>query len=211
MEEKYDFLKDPFDSLSKGEEKEFQHECALIAQKLFDNYYILCGDAKYYFAEIEFYYYEKGKWDDKWNKVTYARDDHKAGDLLYHLSGIDICFESHYDNCNAKFGGILIRAIKDEEEVITAGPLTCKDEILNACKGKQMPILKQLSTQRRIDLKPTYRALGENDIDKENDRLCFYDSQINDWNPLKNRYNTRIGEIESRKGSYKTNRFNDNH
>ena len=174
-------------------------------------YGIKCDEKIFRFAEIEFYYYEKGKWDDKWNEVTYARDGHKAGDLLYHLSGIDICFDSHYDNYNAKFGGILIRAIKDEEEAITAGPLTCKDEILNACKGKQMPILKQLSTQRRIDLKPTYRALGEKDIDKENDRLCFYDSQINDWNPVKNRYNTRKGVIEPRKGTYKTDRFNDNH
>ena len=55
MEEKYYFLKNPFDKLSKGEEKEFQRECAIIAQKLFDYYCIRCGDAKYYLAEIEFY------------------------------------------------------------------------------------------------------------------------------------------------------------
>lgn len=211
MEEKYDFLMNPFDKLSKGEEKKFQRECALIAQKLFDNYCILCGDVKYFFAEIEFYYYEKGKWDDKWNEVTYARDGYKAGDLFYHLTGIDICFESHYVNFHAKFGGILIRAIKDEKGIVIAGPLTCKDEILNACNGKQMPILKQISSLCKINLKSTYRALGEKDIDKENDRLCFYDSQIKDWNPLKNRYNTRKGKIESGKGTYKTDRFYDNH
>lgn len=212
MEEKYYFLKNPFDKLSKGEEKEFQRECAIIAQKLFDYYCIRCGDAKYYLAEIEFYYYEKEKWDNKWNEVTYARDGYKAGDLLYHLSGIDICFESQYNsNKNAKFGGILIRAIKDEEGTVTAGPLTCKDVILNECKGKQMPTLEQLSTQRKIDMKSTYRALGENDIDKEHDRLCFYDSRINNWNPKKNRYNTRKGVIEPRKGTYKTDRFYENH
>ena len=212
MEDKYHFLKNPFDKLSKGDEKKFQGECAVIAQKLFDNYCILCGDAKYYFTEIEFYYYEKDRWDDKWNEVTYARDDHKAGDLFYHLSGIDICFESHYLSIkNAKFGGILIRAIKDEMGIVIAGPLTCKDAILNACKGKQMPVLKQLFTQRKFDLKSTYRALGEKDLDKGNDRLCFYDSRINDWNPVKNRYNTRKGVIEPKKGTYKTDRFNDNY
>ena len=211
MEEKYDFLMNPFDKLSKGEEKKFQRECALIAQKLFDNYCLLCGDVKYFFAEIEFYYYEKGKWDDKWNEVTYARDGYKAGDLFYHLSGIDICFESHYVNFNAKFGGILIRAIKDEKGIVIAGPLTCKDEILNACMGKKMPILVKISTPLKISLKSTYRALGKNDTDKENDRLCFYDRWINDWNPIKDRYNTRKGDIESQKGTYKTDRFNDNY
>lgn len=208
MAEKYCFLKNPFDKLSKGENKEFQRECAEIAQKLFDNYCILCGDVKYYFAEIEFYYYEKEKWDEKWNEVTYARNGYNAGDMFYHLSGIDICFDSNYDKCDAKFGGILIRAIKNEKGIVIAGPLTCKDEILNACKGKQMPILEQLSTSLKISLKSTYRALGEKDTDKENDRLCFYDRCIDDWNLIKNRYNTRKGLIERRQGTYKTNRFN---
>lgn len=214
MEQLYELLKNPFGEISANDINGFQKVCLWIAQKLFDNYCILSGDVKYYFAEIEFYYYEKEKWDEKWNRVTYARDKYKAGDLFYHLSGIDICFESHYKNCNPQFGGILIRAIKNEkDDTIIAGPLTCKDEILNACKGKQMPILEQLSTQRKINLKSTYRALGEKDIDKENDRLCFYesDSRINDWNPIKNRYNTRKGVIEPRKGTYKTDRFNDNH
>ena len=208
MQEKYDFLKNPFDKLSKGEEKEFQRECALIAQKLFDNYCILCGEAKYYFAEVEFYYYEKGKWDDKWNEITYARKVYNAGDLFYHLSGIDICFDSSYDDCNAKFGGILIRSIKDEKGTVIAGPLTCKDEILNACKGNQMPVLRPLSTPLRTDLTSTYRALGKQDTDKENDRLCFY-GRVNDWNPIKDRYNTRKGLIERKQGTYKTDRFND--
>lgn len=41
--------------------------------------------------------------------------DYQGGQLFYHLSGIDICFDSHYKNNEAKFGGILIRAIKDEK------------------------------------------------------------------------------------------------
>ncbi|MBO4463014.1 MAG: hypothetical protein J5797_02325 [Prevotella sp.] len=211
MEEKYHFLKNPFDKLSKGDENEFQKKCAKIAKELFGSYCINCNDKEYYFAEIEFYYYEKDRWRDKWNEVTYARKNYKAGDLFYHLSGIDICFDSHYDTKTAKFGGVLIRAIRDEEGKVIAGPLTCKDEILNACKCGKMPRLSRASKTLNIDVKSTYRALGEKDIDKENDRLCLYDSRINDWNPPKNRYNTRKGEIESRKGTYKTDRFNDNH
>lgn len=211
MEEQYDFLKNPFENLSKGNKQQFQKKCAEIARKLFCGYYIKCSDKKFFFAEMEFYYYEKGAWDAQWNKLTYARNEYKAGDLFYHLSGIDICFESHYCTDNAQFGGILIRAIRDDKNSIISGPLTCKDEILNACKHGAMPQLKSTSRKREFDIKSTYRALGKDDTDKENDRLCFYDSQIIDWNPAKPRYNTRNDKIESKKGTYKTERFHVNH
>ena len=59
--------------------------------------------------------YLKDKNQYKWQEVTYPRNDYQGGQLFYHLSGIDICFDSHYKNNEAKFGGILIRAIKDEK------------------------------------------------------------------------------------------------
>ena len=206
MKELNDFLKEPF---NKGDKDWFQKECKEIADELFKKYYINCNNRKFYFAEIEFYYYEEGVWDDDWNKVTYARDGYKAGDLFYHLSGIDVCFNSQYKLKPVKFGGILIRAIKDENKNIIAGPLNCKDEILNACKGKEMPkLICDDSQMQDIEVLSTYRALGKNDIDKEKDRLCFYDKNKQlEWNPEKERYNAKKGNIEKKKGTYKTDRF----
>ena len=208
MKELLELLENPFDMVSKGNRNELQKKCDIIAQELFRNYCIKCDDKEYSFAEIEFYYYEKGIWEEEWNKVTYARDDYKAGALFYHLSGIDICFDSHYKNQPAKFGGVLIRAIRNEKGIIIAGPLTCKDEILNACKCGTMPQLSRATHTHHVDIKSTYRALGKDDTDKENDRLCFFDSLVTDWNPNKKRYNTKKGSIEPKKGAYKTNRFN---
>lgn len=207
MKDLIDLLRNPFDKVSKGNKKGFQKECGRIANDLFSNFCVQCGDTCFRLAEVEFYYYEKGKWEDKWNNMTYPRDGYKAGDLFYHLSGIDICFESFYSVDRAKFGGILIRAIKNDQGTVIAGPLNCKDEILNACRGGKMAELKR-SSQKCIPAESTYRALGKNDIDKDNDRLCFYDGQIIDWTPEKDRYNTKTGTIEKRKGTYKLDRFN---
>lgn len=201
-------MKDPFDGLTK---EDVQDKCFEIAKTLFSNYCINCNGTKYYFMEIEFYYYEKGLWDDAWNVVTYARNGYAAGDFFYHLSGIDICFESSYNNDKAKFGGVLIRAIKDVNNKIIAGPLKCKDEILNACKGIKMPMLAPVSIKREIITKATYRALGKDAIEKKIDmpyNLCFFDAnKDNDWNPYTDKFNNKKGIINSMKGTYKTDRF----
>lgn len=188
-----------------------------IAEELFCNYCINCNGKEYYFAEIEFYYYDSKQYlqnneQYKWQRVTYARKN-KAKDLFYHLSGVDICFESSYKDKKAKFGGILIRAIKeakDDNSIVIAGPLNCKDELLNACQNGEMPKLAEVTKKRHLTPTPTYRALGKDDIDPENDRLCFFDSQISDWNPIKDKFNTKKGKSEPRKGNYKTDRFNEN-
>ena len=215
MENLIEKLKNPFGEFTQKSEEKFQKRCFDIAEELFNNYCIQCNKTEYYFAEIEFYYYEKVKWEEEWNKVTYARNGFAAGDLFYHLSGIDICFDSHYDETSARFGGILIRAIKKEDNTIVAGPYTCKDELLNACKGCSMP---RLSKQMKVkQLKPnvlsTIRSLGDKDMKEKkidgNYELCFYDGNINreEWNPRKSRFNTLQGKIVSVYGSYKTNRF----
>lgn len=214
-----ELLTNPFEGLKENDLNGFQANCQTIAEDLFCNYCINCNGKEYYFAEIEFYYYDSNQYlqnseQYKWQKVTYPRKCN-AGQLFYHLSGVDICFESDYDNQKAKFGGILIRAIKDvngENGTVIAGPLNCKDAILNACKGSSMPKLHEVEVTKKCKLTPksTYRALGENDIDIKNDKLCFFDSHISDWNPPKEKYNTREGKIESRKSTYKTDRFNEN-
>lgn len=212
MEEEFEFLKNPFEELSNYES--IQDKCAKIARKLFRNYCIKSDNKTFRFAEIEFYYYDRNAYlkDNKkfkWQEVTYPRDDYKAGQLFYHLSGIDICFDSQYKKEEVKFGGILIRAIKDESGLIIAGPLNCKDEILNACKDGKMPKLIYTSEDLNINLKQTYRSLGKTGTDEEHDRLCFFDGSINigDWNSERDRFVTKTGTIEKKNSSYDTSKL----
>ena len=204
-------LTDPFD----GKDLDgFQGKCKDIAKELFCHYFIKCNDKEYYFAEIEFYY-----WEENWNKVdcnadvTYPRDGYDDKDLFYHLSGIDICFKSSY--ADAKFGGILIRAIRDKEDQVTAGPLNCMLKILNGCNNDKMPQLlysgKTYNSEENIT--PTYRALGKNQMEKEktNIKLCFYDSSIpkEKWGCYKTIFNKKDGSvIKDKLCKYKTDRFN---
>ena len=203
-------LKNPFDGISNYEC--FKAKCRDIASKLFNNYGIKCNNKIFRLAEIEFYYYDSEQYlkdpsHHKWQEVTYPRNDYKGGELFYHLSGIDICFDSQYKEKSGKFGGILIRSIKDGEKII-AGPLNSKDEILNACKNGKMPKLKKVSGKQEIKPAQTYRSLGKTGTDTH-DGLCFYDASIikGDWNPLKDRYDTKRGVIKPKKASYDTSKF----
>ena len=208
MENELD-LKNPFDGISNYEC--FKAKCRDIASKLFNNYGIKCNNKIFRLAEIEFYYYDSEQYlkdpsHHKWQEVTYPRNDYKGGELFYHLSGIDICFDSQYNEESGRFGGILIRSIKDGKKII-AGPLNCKDEILNACKNGEMPKLKKVSEKQEIELAQTYRSLGKTGTDIH-DGLCFYDASIKgDWNPLKDRYDTKHGVIKPKKASYDTSKF----
>lgn len=187
MEEIKEILENPFDGLTK---EQFQNKCFDIATKLFCNYCINCNGKQFYFAEIEFYYYQKGKWEEDWNKVTYARDGYSAGELFYHLSGVDICFDSSYEK--RKFGGILIRSIIDTDNNVTAGPWNCMLQLLNNCKTSSVPLLEKLEETRQIEPKRTLRALGGKDMENfENNnqlKLCFYDDNIKEWKTKKLRY-----------------------
>lgn len=144
MEELKKLLTDPFDGKRTDE---IAKTVENIAKTLFCDYYIDCNGTKFYFAEIEFYYWQDDELDkgfnQEWNRVTYPRES-EAGKLLYHLSGVDICFNSYYKKKEnpegpAKFGGILIRSIRDEAGNVTAGPWNCMLKILNECKGEKMP------------------------------------------------------------------------
>lgn len=201
MTENFDFLKNPL-----KDSCDVQETFGDIARKLFNEYCIDCNGSEYYFAEIEFYYYEKDKWENEWNKETYARDDYEAGTLFYHLSGVDICFDSKYDE--NRFGGILVRSLKNAEKLIT-GPLNCKNELLNACKGKCMPILKELETHYEINPISTKRLLGKtamlNNIDGDYN-LCFYDENITDWNTERIWYDKKNGKAKKVSKKYTINR-----
>ena len=208
MEELYELLKNPFDGLSKDED--IQERCRKIAQELFDNYCIKCKGKEFYFLEIEFYYWQKNRWEKEWNKVTYPRDGYKAKDLFFHTSGIDICFESSYDE--AKFGGILVRSVIDKENNIIAGPWNCMLHILNECKGGEMPRLENSQPRSHtLKIKATHRALGEKDMAKEIKSplsLCFYDAVPEDkWNFVKEGFDKETGKRIYKKTYYKKDRF----
>ena len=129
-----------------------------IAEGIICNSYINNGsDTKYIPIEIEFYYHSPRlpfKQDENYEKdhITYPRDIQDSGKLLYHYSGIDICFESmECKKERPEFGGILIRSllkIKDnnEEKEIIYGPLCCKDVLLN--EAKEFPSLEYPADKR---------------------------------------------------------------
>ena len=205
-------LKDSFNSLEGNSEK-FKNECSSIAKDLFSLYCIKCGNEKvFHFAEIEFYYYNHTWFNKEWNEVTYPRTC-AAGAIFYHLSGMDICFESNlpkdFKKESASFGGgILIRSIWEKydkgNKIITVGPLTCVNKILNACDGEQMPKLEKLPASEQIDIKPaeTYRYLGKDDFkaiqeNKNKDgelKLAFFDSSLSqkEWNKARSSYYDRL-------------------
>ena len=182
-----------------------------IAETLMNNFCIQCGDKNYYLAEIEFYYYDSNRFNQFWNEVTYERKGYEAGDLFYHLSGMDICFDSNLTKDKGKKvgygGGILIRSIVEENGQITVGPLTCVNKMLNACKGGNMP--KLVSTKHRNrNPKETYRYLGEDDFKAipkgENKdgalKLAYYDPLSQDaWNRARSSYyNNRLTKYDSK-------------
>lgn len=129
-----------------------------IAEGIICNSYINNGsDTKYIPIEIEFYYHSPRlpfKQDENYEKdhITYPRDIQESGKLLYHYSGIDICFQSkNSEKEKIEFGGILIRSllkIKDnnEEKEIIYGPLCCKDVLLN--EAKEFPSLEYPADKR---------------------------------------------------------------
>ncbi len=219
MEKLKKLLTDPFDGLTKDKLK---NKCRNIAESLFCNYCINCNGTKFYLAEVEFYYWQQNKWNKNWNTVTYPRIC-EAGTLFFHLSGIDICFNSYYDekelDKDAKFGGILIRSIRDEKNNITAGPWNCMLRIINACRGRNLPTIEALEDPCNNEnvIKGTYRALGKKDLkeekemaEKESFYLCFYDSSIQKdrWNNQAKITLKKSGELKKCPGSvYKTDRF----
>lgn len=126
-----ELLQKPLEKMNSNNVQEIFKE---IAENLFNNFALECGKTKSYFTEIEFYYYKEGVWCDS---ITYDRNKYKVGDLFYHLSGVDICFDCN----NSEYGGILIRSMKNDKKEIINGPHNCQKEMLNSCKNDKMPRL----------------------------------------------------------------------
>lgn len=180
-------------------EDNIQESFQNIAETLLKNFCLQCGDKKYYFAEIEFYYYDKNSFKEVWNTRTYPRDNRDAGDLFFHYSGFDICFDSSFEH--GKFGGILIRSLIDVAKIdnkFVTGPLLCVNEVLNACsKAKKWPEIEELTDEEKqfqnrdcvISEPVTRYGISYNDAGKTEDVLwCFFDQRMLDENNLKNKY-----------------------
>lgn len=194
-EELKGMLENPFGGLKENDLKGFQDKCEEIAEKLLKNYCIQCGEKKYYFAEIEFYYYDKERWNNKWNEKTYPRDKKDAGDFFFHYSGVDICFNSKFDE--GKFGGILIRSLKDDGHFIT-GPSVCMLEILNNCSGKTWPILTPSPNQKCEVCKNPIQRYGITYKDNQEDKkLCFYDERLKE--KLRNEFENATWDYSKKK------------
>lgn len=216
-------LTNPFDGKT-----DFQNECMRIANDLFSNYGIKCGNKIFRFAEIEFYYYKKdglvanANWDKDWNKETYPRNK-KAGELFFHYSGVDVCFECNYeekerDNEDGEFGGILIRSLFDGQDIL-AGPLFCSNTMLNACIDSIPKVIPINEIAERIEYKEgdiqTRRRFGiQSDKDTINMpfELCFYVASINgkqlDWSKTSKRigWDKKDKKFRKKSRNYKKDR-----
>ena len=178
-----ELLRNPLKDNGKNIQKTFSQ----IAENLFQNFCIQCGEKKYYFAEIEFYYYDKTNFDEEWNKKTYPRTDKAAGVLFFHYSGFDICFESDFKK--GVFGGILIRSLFDKKNNrFITGPLLCVNEVLNACSNTQKwPEIVELSSEEKLyqsnncvinDPPRTRYGITYKDKELQDVPWCFFDKRL---------------------------------
>ena len=163
------------------ESKPWKDDFGSMALDLMAKYIIRKGNVTYEFAEIEFYLYCEEHKDTS----VYPRAC-KAGDFFYHYSGMDIAFETCTEEGKIVFGGILIRSLirkghqsdKNGEGLI-AGPLRCKDELLN---GHDIAIIEATPTSKNIkaELRNTTRQ-GIKEGGYQNKPYRYYLPR-KDWN-----------------------------
>ena len=212
-------LNKPFDGLTKNDIPQIQKRCQEIAELLFKGYGIKCGKRIFQFAEIEFYYYKKEvddihNFDAPWNKETYPRQKN-AGDLFFHYSGVDICFQCNFEEKEkmdeyGEYGGILIRSIREGDKVL-AGPLFCVNAILNACEN-EMPQLVQLAPNNnlQIEYKTDTRCGISSDQEQEEGKklfLCYYVTHVDNEELIWSKVSERIA-WDKKNGKFKASTRN---
>ncbi|MBO4577707.1 MAG: hypothetical protein J5688_03245 [Paludibacteraceae bacterium] len=181
-------LRNPLSGLKQGDWVKIQNKFEQIARNLFEDFAIQCGEKQFRLAEIEFYYYKKGEWNEDWNKETYPRTNKQAGELFFHYSGIDLCFESHLvkeDNIeyNPEFGGILIRSLLDGNNILS-GPSYCANIMLNACTDNLPKLV--CAAHKNFNYHPAKRYnIPSDNQEKMKLKLCYYadavDGEKLDW------------------------------
>lgn len=222
MEQLKERLTNPLSGFKSRDHKGIESVFSEIANCLICDYCIKTDTKIFRFAEIEFYYFKRGEWDQEWNSVTYPRNKN-AGELFFHYSGVDICFQTHLDGEGGyiDFGGILIRSLIEIDEnrrpqQLHAGPQYCANLMLNACNDT-LPKLDvaegincEIKTAIRFGIEKAEREREE----KADFNLCFYIDSINDnqlnWNEAskRNDWNIKEGRFIVAKRNYARERFN---
>lgn len=169
-----------------------------VSDYLFHHLAIKAEEDTYTFIEVEFYYYNKnGIFQGPLYSCTYPRS-RDAGQFFWHLSGMDICFESKEKE--GYFGGILIRSLKKNDEEIIAGPMRCSDEILNSCKT-ELPTLVEHESNFGLKFETTIRYGIEADKKQDKSPMEFrYFIPQDKWTRIRN--NVLVEDKST--GGYKT-------
>lgn len=155
------------DSLLK--EQNLDNALKELAETLMNDYCVYNGYHQYRPIEIEFYIYDKKNHPDR---NVYLRDK-KAGELFFHYSGMDICFESLLpanpsSDEDVRFGGILIRALErdSDDKQLFGGPLICVNEVLNnASEMCKIDIIRVQKKETKKEAKVFGRRVGINGED----------------------------------------------
>lgn len=147
-----------------------------IAKMLFESFAIQKGETRYFFKEIEFYFYNKNHRDI----ITHPRISKPLCWYVNDFGGIDLNFASRIECVNRKnrkgksvmkyvlddsayFGGILIRQLIKESGEILKGPLACAELFRNYdatgySMNKDLPILVEHDNGRIGDISPKSRV-----------------------------------------------------
>ena len=156
-----------------------------LSDYLFNHLAIKAGKDIYTFLEVEYYYYNENSIfkDSSLYNCTYPRT-RNVGQFFWHLSGIDICFESKENN--RYFGGILIRSLKKNDKEIIAGPMRCSDEILNSCETI-LPMLIVHESNLGYEPETAFRYGIEADKNQGNSPMEFrYFIPLDNWTRTRN-------------------------
>jgi len=148
---------------SSWSDKELLDRLDKIADTLFNSGLINNGQESYELLELEFYVVHPNFCDE----VTYKREWKQPGELLYHYSGIDICFASNTDI----MGGVLIRSVHKidaaHNDGIICGPLKLKDVLLNNASQKLEFILSSQPRTEHVIYDKTNRINVPYDKEKD--------------------------------------------
>lgn len=154
-----------------------------IAATLFERFHIERGDARYFFLEVEFYYFSESHPDRRrhWPRPFVYPRSCDAGVFFTHTSGLDICFESKMDD-RGKFisgGGILLRSLlretPDHSQTVVAGPWDCFEALMNYSEAGKYPVITESNTLAHpVELKKTRRYHDFSEL--VGCRYCFYNA-----------------------------------
>jgi len=98
-----------------------------VSKELFGNYNLIINDKKYVLTEIEFYYFNTQTHKDLYTHLHCMQLEFNkfyVHEKSANRGGIDFTFG---DGTN--FGGILIRGLKREDEILITGPAKVRGEI----------------------------------------------------------------------------------